>query len=114
MKKLEEVSKKVDELSSKVENQVKEKVMPKIKGYEFMIMAVLVVMLLAGLVSGRGLMIVAGILVAVVIGLPKYSTKLMAMIPKKEEKKEAKKTTSKKGKKDEPTAEVVDEEKGDK
>jgi hypothetical protein len=81
MKKINEVSKKIKDSTDKVESQVKLKLLPKIKGYETVILYVLVAMVVAGLVSGKGLMLVAGVLTALVVGLPKYSNRLSKKEP---------------------------------
>lgn len=83
MKKIENVSKKIESATKKVEIQVKEKVSPKIKGLESVILGTLIVMVVAGLIGGSGLMLVAGALAALVLGLPKYSERLTKMIPEK-------------------------------
>ena len=112
MKKLDEVSKKIEKVSKAAEEKVKETVLPKVKGLESLILAVMLVMLLAGLVSGTGLMIVAGVLTAVILGLPMYLKKVEGLVEKakkktvkKEEKKEVKETKSSKKKDEEKTEE---------
>lgn len=90
MKKIEEVSKKIEEATQKVEAQVKEKVAPKVRGLETIILGVLLAMVAAGLVGGKGLMIVAGVLSALILGLPKYSDKLSKLMPEDKKADEAK------------------------
>ena len=108
MKKLDDVSKKVEEVTKSAEKKVKETVLPKVKGLETMIVAVLLVMVLAGLVSGTGLMVVAGVVTAAVLGLPKYSKKVGDMIDKAMSKTKKEKTT--KAKKKEDTKQEVEAE----